>query len=650
MATDEERLLVRLEANSTKLIKEMSRASAEVKKRVAEIDGTVTRSNKRVSDGLGQGATAMRAAERSSRSMGFAVQNAAFQVGDFAVQVAGGTSATRAMAQQLPQLLGPLGVVGAVMGAVAAIAIPMASNFLFAADELKKIDAISLEGVRGRLEELRGLQEQYSAAIANSANVSEETTARILTALDTEYQAKLTLFRLEAITLEQRKRQLEQSLQSQKRNVDELVNLARLEEQLRFKDSGESGFQARLDSMLAQLAATAEMLAQNEDLVLEYQRQQAELDLVNLSLSEAQSLLGGATSFASGLGGALAGAASAAAALATNMAAANANRWIADNSPGGTSFLANQYAQYGAGRQAFDDRKQESSALYTPFKVATVKPGRGGAGGGRAATDPMAFLQQRIDTAQAAAEAARLEAQSILMGAEAAATAKAKFDLLQEAKRQNIDLDKASTKTGMTVREEIDKQSAAIGRLTVEAEKYREQAQFATKVNTDLKDGFLDAIVEGRNFGDVLASVAKQLARASLEAAIFGSGPFARSGGSGGLLSGLLGGGGGGGLLGGLFGGFRANGGPVQPGRAYVVGERQPELFVPDRAGQILPSAKAMQGGGGGSIMVMLSPGLEASILSKAQAQSIQIVQAGAAAQNRSLGPRVQALNARGTS
>lgn len=647
MATDEERLLVRLEANSTKLIKEMSRASAEVKKRVAEIDGTVVRSNKRVSDGLGQGATAMREAERSSRSMGFAVQNAAFQVGDFAVQVAGGTSATRAMAQQLPQLLGPLGVVGAVMGAVAAIAIPLASNFLFAADELKKIDAISLDGVRGRLDELRGLQEQYSAAIANSANVSEETTARILTALDTEYQAKLTLFRLEAITLEQRKRQLEQSLADQRALVEEM----RAELTMTGDPDASSADFTRTRALSEQLDLVGQMIDANSDLFLEIQRQQAELDLVNLSLSEAQSLLSGATSFASGLGGALAGAASAAAALATNMAAANANRWIADNSPGGKSFLANQYAQYGAGREAFDDRKRENSALYTPFKVATVSPGSSGAGGGGGrATDPMAFLQQRVDTAQAAAAAARLEAQSILMGAEAAARAKAKFDLLQEAKRQNIDLDKVSTKTGMTVREEIDKQAAAIGRLTVEAERYREQAQFATKVNTDLKDGFLDAIVQGRNFGDVLASVAKQLARASLEAAIFGSGPFARSGGGGGLLSGLLGGGGGGGLLGGLFGGFRASGGPVRPGQAYVVGERQPELFVPDRAGTILPSASAVQGGGSGSIMVMLSPGLEASILSKAQGQAIQIVQAGATMQNRSLGQRVQALNARGTS
>lgn len=39
------------------------------------------------------------------------------------------------------------------------------------------------------------------------------------------------------------------------------------------------------------------------------------------------------------------------------------------------------------------------------------------------------------------------------------------------------------------------------------------------------------------------------------------------------------------------FGGFRANGGPVQPGRAYVVGERGPELMVPQVPGTIVPNA-----------------------------------------------------------
>ncbi|MFA7604181.1 MAG: tail tape measure protein [Novosphingobium sp.] len=47
-----------------------------------------------------------------------------------------------------------------------------------------------------------------------------------------------------------------------------------------------------------------------------------------------------------------------------------------------------------------------------------------------------------------------------------------------------------------------------------------------------------------------------------------------------------------GGLLGGVLGlPGRATGGPVAPGRPYLVGERGPELFVPTSAGRVEPDA-----------------------------------------------------------
>lgn len=45
---------------------------------------------------------------------------------------------------------------------------------------------------------------------------------------------------------------------------------------------------------------------------------------------------------------------------------------------------------------------------------------------------------------------------------------------------------------------------------------------------------------------------------------------------------------------------FRESGGPVKKGQAYVVGEKRPELFVPDRDGTILPNTNAINGGSGG--------------------------------------------------
>jgi hypothetical protein len=55
----------------------------------------------------------------------------------------------------------------------------------------------------------------------------------------------------------------------------------------------------------------------------------------------------------------------------------------------------------------------------------------------------------------------------------------------------------------------------------------------------------------------------------------------------GGLFGGI------GSFLGSLFGGFRAEGGNVEVGKAYVVGEKRPELFIPRAAGTIVKSVSS---------------------------------------------------------
>ncbi len=50
-------------------------------------------------------------------------------------------------------------------------------------------------------------------------------------------------------------------------------------------------------------------------------------------------------------------------------------------------------------------------------------------------------------------------------------------------------------------------------------------------------------------------------------------------------------------LFGGTFAGSKAVGGPVNAGQMYRVGERGPEMFVPDVAGRIVPN-HVMAGGG----------------------------------------------------
>jgi hypothetical protein len=56
-------------------------------------------------------------------------------------------------------------------------------------------------------------------------------------------------------------------------------------------------------------------------------------------------------------------------------------------------------------------------------------------------------------------------------------------------------------------------------------------------------------------------------------------------------------------IFSGMFGGARATGGPVASGKAYLVGERGPELFMPGASGTIIPN----DFGGGGSVNVTVN-------------------------------------------
>ena len=66
------------------------------------------------------------------------------------------------------------------------------------------------------------------------------------------------------------------------------------------------------------------------------------------------------------------------------------------------------------------------------------------------------------------------------------------------------------------------------------------------------------------------------------------------------------------------FAGARADGGPVLPGGAYLVGERGPEVFRPAGAGSIEPL-----GGGGVSVLVNVQ-GRDAAGLARSDAQLAQ--------------------------
>lgn len=118
-------LLFRMDASIAALERQLARAEARVSKTANEIERKFKASNKGVTEGLARAGQEIANVTRISGANKAALTNVGFQFQDMAVQIAGGTSASRAMAQQLPQLLGSLGLVGVFAGTAAAVLIPL---------------------------------------------------------------------------------------------------------------------------------------------------------------------------------------------------------------------------------------------------------------------------------------------------------------------------------------------------------------------------------------------------------------------------------------------------------------------------------------------------------------------------------------------
>lgn len=90
---------------------------------------------------------AAKSADRLSNGMrvqGYQVQNAAFQLQDIVTQLEMGTSVSRTLSQQLPQLLSAFGPIGAVIGLVSGLAFAIGGtlvNSIFdGTDAVNKLD------------------------------------------------------------------------------------------------------------------------------------------------------------------------------------------------------------------------------------------------------------------------------------------------------------------------------------------------------------------------------------------------------------------------------------------------------------------------------------------------------------------------------
>ena len=162
--------------------------------------------------------------------------------------------------------------------------------------------------------------------------------------------------------------------------------------------------------------------------------------------------------------------------------------------------------------------------------------------------------------------------------------------------------------------------------------------QSLTKQGLDgLTDSLAAGITGAANFADAMKSMAKSVVDSLIKMLIqkyivdaafgFITSSFG-TGGTGSTGSGMTSGGGSG-IQPFNPRGFAAIGGPVQSGSPYVVGERGPEMFVPNQSGSIIPNNK--MGGGSGVVVnqtINVTTGIQSTVRAEIASLMPQIAQA----------------------
>ena len=304
----------------------------------AAIDRQISKTNA----AMAQASRRFSASQKGARNFEVGLQQAGYQIGDFAVQVQSGTNPLVAFSQQFSQLVGFMGPWGAALGAVAAIVAGFGVYFMKASEDVGELQNAMEEltkSTRTAKDELFALQMGYESATQGA--VLKQIIALEVEASRLRQEAMLEEGLVaqdranQAIALEQEAQKLRETLQEQKDVEQEILDIKELQEERtkRIYDL----FIKTISLDLGSVFRSAEPFAQSlVDKVTDLYTKMAAL--AYLSRNQA----GGVTS------------------------------------GGGIDYLKSQYSMYGGGQQASRNALIEAGPLYTPFPVPDKKSSRGG--------------------------------------------------------------------------------------------------------------------------------------------------------------------------------------------------------------------------------------------------------------------------------
>lgn len=570
------------------------------------------------------------------------MQQVGFQVGDFATQVGAGTSAAQALGQQLPQLLGGFGAVGAIIGAVAAIAIPLG-----AALWNMESGAVSLEDAMG---DLTDASDAYVDSVARSKMSMIDLRAEFGANAE-QAQALLQIMRdMAGFEFSDKLAAAGASLSGSLGGINGIlasVDAASAVMSGPLRADGVALLKTAMEDLNAQFGigvveaqristamdalatanGPAEVAAAAQELLAAIKATADESGRIPAELLPAAQTVANIAMEALRLAGAIGSGADEAARLGGNLLAALSlkNQVSAQTNSGGRGDGMAEMQYRATGRDPRAGKFVYTGPALDAFNNPIVKGGGGsGGGGGGGASE---------------AEKAAKAYDSLLGSLDPIIRADQEFAKAQETVNAALDAGYISAEqaanTISLAREEMDKAKASA-----------EGAAGAWQDMWDAGGSAIDALIAGTGkLSDVLKQALVDMVALITKRALLGSVAGATDSDSLGTI-----------IAKGLFGGFFDNGGAMAIGSVGIVGERGPELVASTSRGAVVTSrtdTAAMRGGGqveviGGDLQLSDSGQIFARMQVVARQAAFAAGQAAINETRRNLGGWNQQLNTDG--
>jgi hypothetical protein len=516
-----------------------------------------------------------------------ALQQAGFQIGDYAVQVANGTSKMQAFGQQGSQLLGIFGPIGAVLGAGVAIF----SAFAVAAERAGKASS-TFSDAQGVLNDI--MSNAQSAVSILEMDVDELAKKYGDMAFEVRQSALrlMELSRIQAASaLAQDIRELDDVVEQfvVQRNIIGFGRVAtEAMENIRIAFRANSTEAGKLADLFAELVEVSDFQGQ-KDVLAEIQAIFKDIGVETLPPELARVLV---------------------ALEQTNITAAELETLLS-----GVAFETSEFA---------DELERAARAVQSINVKAFEKLQQLQAevrGRTRGLTDEQVRVQQAAIAAERAAIAAGVEG-STELNAIAAEAARLEREIIAA---ENAIAGFASTSGSATSRIKDNVRS-----ISPELDEIRNRMQQISKAMESSMEGAFMSMVDGTKsvkdaFRTMAADIIKELYRVLVVQRLVAGISNAFS-----LFTGPAPG-----STASILGTPKAQGGAVGPNKMYPVGERGVEMFVPSTSGRIIPNHQLGNGGGNGVTIVQnisISTGVQQTVRAEIKQLMPQIAESAKSA------------------